>query len=139
MENGTKLAKIWDIWLNSLHFIGHPVWWKYTLNKYIYVFGTKGFPKAQPHKEKLFLESHISIFLAHFMGFSIFLDTLYGQNRLGISLSIYLGQKVKKNPPQNGKIFLKSKYIDWSRISKLLVNFMAFSIFRTPCMVKIHF
>ena len=44
MENAMKLAKIWDIWLNSVHFLGHPVWWKYTLNKYIYVFGTKGFP-----------------------------------------------------------------------------------------------
>ena len=59
-------------------FLGHPVWWKYTLNKYVHVLGTKGSKKATTHKWKLFWESnyidgsHISQFLAHFMAFSIF-------------------------------------------------------------------
>ena len=31
-------------------FLGHPVWWKYTLNNVIYVLGTKGYQKAPTHK-----------------------------------------------------------------------------------------
>ena len=31
MENATKLAKIGDIWLDSVHFLGHPV----SLSKYL--------------------------------------------------------------------------------------------------------
>ena len=124
------------------------------------------------------------------MAFSIFSDTLYGQNRLRLILSIYLGPKApkklhlikeifsgeqlywlmsyisifspfqffrtpcmfknkfiyifgtkgsQKNPPHKGKLFLESKYIDWSHVSQLLANFMAVSIFRTPYMVKFHF
>ena len=38
MENAMKLAKIWDIWLNSVHFLGHPVWWKYNSNKYLCIW-----------------------------------------------------------------------------------------------------
>ena len=84
-ENAIKWAKNWCIWLQSVHFLGHPVWWKFTLNKYIFVFGTKGSQKAQPHK-----------------------------------------------------LFWESSYSDWSHIFQFSVYFMALSIFRTPCMVKIH-
>ena len=98
---GSPKAHLWGEAFKEplIHFLGHPVWWKYTLYNYIYVFGTKGFPKAQPHKEIFFLESncnaecHKSKFFAHFMVFSIFLYTLYSKKRLWISLSIYLGQK----------------------------------------------
>ena len=34
-----------------LNLLGHPVWWKYTLNKSIYVFWTKGTQKAPAQKE----------------------------------------------------------------------------------------
>ena len=36
--------------LKQSNFLGHTLWWKFTLNEYIYVFGTKGHQKAQPHK-----------------------------------------------------------------------------------------
>ena len=66
---------------------------------YVHVLGTKGSQEASTHMGKLFRESnnidgsHISQLLAQFMAFSIFYDTLYGKNRLGISLFIYVGQK----------------------------------------------
>ena len=85
MENAMKWAKILRIWLQSVHLLGDPVWWKFTLSKFTYVFGTKGSQKAQPHK-----------------------------------------------------LFWESSYNDWSHIFKFLVYFMALSIFRTLCMVKIH-
>ena len=50
MENAMKWAKILRIWLQSVHLLGDPVWWKFTLSKFTYVFGTKGSQKAQPHK-----------------------------------------------------------------------------------------
>ena len=83
------------------HFLGHPVWWKYTVKMYIYVFATKGSQKAPPY-EWFFFESkyidwsYIFQVLANFMGFFIFLDTLYGRNTLWINSSMYWGQKATK-------------------------------------------
>ena len=57
MENAMKWAKILRIWLQSVHLLGDPVWWKFTLSKFTYVFGTKGSQKAQPHK--LFLREQL--------------------------------------------------------------------------------
>ena len=45
------------------------------------------------------------------MVFSIFSDTLYGQNRLGISLSNYLGQKAPLRLHLTKENFLKLKVI----------------------------
>ena len=65
-------------WTRAYSFLGHPVWWKYTLNKYAHVLGTKGSQKAPTQSGKLFWESncidgsHIFQFLAHFKNFPFF-------------------------------------------------------------------
>ena len=71
----TGCPKRWTFSLfhGIFNFLGYPLWWKHTLNQYIYVIGTKGSQKAQPHKEKLFWDrsynrwSHKSPFLAYIM------------------------------------------------------------------------
>ena len=64
-------------YMTSVHFLGHPVWWKYTLNKYIYIVWIKSTSKAPVHKDRFFRESyiddsHISQFIDHFIAFPIF-------------------------------------------------------------------
>ena len=78
-------------------FLRHPVWWKFTLNKYVHV---KGSQEAKTHMGKLFLESnyidgiHISQFLAHIMIFSIFRTPC-------TRFWCILGQNVRTQTPQN--------------------------------------
>ena len=53
---------------------------------------------------------------------------------------MYWGQKAPiKVPTHKGKHFRASNYIDGSHISQFIAHFRKFSIFRTPCLVKIHF
>ena len=44
-----------------LHLVGHPVWWKYTLNRSIYVFWTKGTQKVPAQKEYFYGRATILI------------------------------------------------------------------------------
>ena len=144
MENAMKLDKNWYIWLISVHFLGHPVWWKNTLNKYIYVIGNEGPPKAQPHKEKLFLKSNynakcnISKFLAHFMAFSIFFGhPIWSKYTWNKFICIFGTKGSIKAPPHKGKLFGRATIL----IDVIYLNFKPiswyFPFFRTPCMVKI--
>ena len=95
--------------LKQSNFLGHTLWWKFTLNEYIYVFGTKGHQKAQPHKP-FFWESnnndwsHIFPFLVYVMALSIFLDTLYGENTIQIRIYVFGTKGHQKAQPN--KLFL---------------------------------
>ena len=44
-----------------LHFLGHPVWWKYTLNESFYVFLTEGTQKAPDQKHYFYGRATIMI------------------------------------------------------------------------------
>ena len=138
----TGCPKEWKLQWNWLKFeiydLIQSIFWdtlygENTIQISIYVFGTKGSPKAQPNKEKLFLESnynaHISKFLAYFMAFSIFLDTLYVQNRLRIILSIYFGPKAPKKLHLINEIFSAEQLYWLMSYTSLFAHFTVFSIF----------
>ena len=104
MENAMKLDKNWYIWLNSVHFLGNPVWWKNTLNKYIYVIGNESSPKAQPHKEKLFLSrSYISNFRQFHCIFHSLGHPVWWKFTLNKGIYVFETRGSQKTPPYKGK------------------------------------